>query len=315
MEFAAYGSHLISNNTTAGPTPLENTSILAGKTWEPVLSITLLYGAVLLTYASKSFNSFRQNHGLLVATHAISNLVELAQYYTHPSRYPNGSGTQVPVSSLLLCLLQVHTNFALVRKLKRGNPALVRTTYQAAGILRAAIMIGAFFLQSRTLYHDSIVIIHAFVYARFIIWLFTIRQYFPDEELSELDHLNTDSDKGLIKHLHEISGANKSLLTTPQAYTAGVYGSALIVIGHQQDEFMRKFGIAAFLITMALLMRVEQWAGDIVVGYLQGKEMVSLKQQLAWECYEIGLCRVQVVSQVDKAVRPKASKDIIEKKE
>ncbi|KAK6543462.1 hypothetical protein TWF694_000208 [Orbilia ellipsospora] len=306
MEASAYIPNFPSNITTAGPDITESTTYT--KTYEPIVSIILLYGAILLSYASKNFNSFRQNHSLLVATHTISNLVELAQYYTIPWRYSGASSLPVPLASLLLCLLQVQTNFALVRKLKRGNPALVRTTYQGAGILRAVIMIPAFFLQSRTLYHDSIVIVHAFVYARFIIWLFTIRQSFPDAELSELDHLNTDNDKALLKQLHEISGANKSLMTTAQAYTAGVYGSALIVVGHQEDEFMRKTGIATFLIIMAMLMRLEQWVGDIVVEYLKGKDMVTLEQKLAWKLYQIGICRIQVLSHVDKAVSPKVTK-------
>ncbi|KAF3906930.1 hypothetical protein AA313_de0205408 [Arthrobotrys entomopaga] len=299
-------SNFPSNITTAGPDVLESTNYT--RTYEPILSIVLLYGAILLSYVSKRFNSYRQNHNLLVATHTISNLVELAQYYTIPWRYSGASSTTVPLTSLLLCILQVQTNFALVRKLKRGNPALVRTTYQGAGLLRAAIMISAFVLQSQTLYHDSIVVIHAFVYARFIIWLFTIRQRFPNAELSELDHLNTDSDKAMIKQLHNISGANKSLMTTAQAYTAGVYGSALIVIGHQEDEFMRKAGIAIFLVTMAVLMRLEQWVGDILVEYLQGKEMATFEQKLAWKLYQVGICRIQVLSQVDKVASPKSAR-------
>ncbi|KAF3910410.1 hypothetical protein ABW20_dc0104099 [Dactylellina cionopaga] len=183
----------------------------------------------------------------------------------------------------------------------------VGTSYQGAGIFRAVIIIMAYILQSRTLYHDSIVIIHAFAYTRFIIWLFTIRQSFPNEELSELDSLNTEKDKVLIKDLYKISGSNKSLMNIPQTYTAGVYGSALVAIGHQEDELMRKFGMAAFLITMALLMRLEQWSADNLMGYLQGKDITTLKQKLAWKLYEVGICRIQVLSQLDKAVTPDVS--------
>ncbi|KAJ6262984.1 hypothetical protein Dda_1542 [Drechslerella dactyloides] len=301
MEYTAYLSRLSSNGTAPALDGTDTLPVPSGKTYEPLLAIAFLYGAILLSYTSKSFTSFRQNHKALVATHAISNLVELAQFYTLPFRYPDAESL-VPVSSVLLCLLQCQTNFALVRRLKRGNPGIVRTTYQGAGILRIAIIIPAYLLQSRTLYHDAIVMIHAFVYARFIIYLFTVKQTFPNDEISEVESLNTEKDKLVIRKLNEVRGSNKSLVTVTQTYTAGVYGAALIVVGHQEDENMRKYGMMVFLITMGVLLRLEQWVGDIMDGYLQGRDLKTLKQRLAWVLYQIGLCRISTLVQMDKSL-------------
>ncbi|KAK6341561.1 hypothetical protein TWF696_008633 [Orbilia brochopaga] len=300
MEHMAYLSGF-SNETEPTPDTTDISLTLPRKTYEPLLAIIFLYGAILLSYTSKSFTSFRQNQKILVTAHTITNLIELAQYYTLPSRYPD-SINFVPITSLLLGLFQVVTNFALVRRLKRGNPAIVRTTYQGAGLLRAGIVVSAYLFQSRTLYHDSIVLLHAFVYARFIIWLMTIKESFPNDEISEIDSLNTDSDKAVNKKLNELRGSNKSLVTVAQAYTAGVYGSALIAIGHQEDEVMRKYGMMAFLVTMGVLLRTEQWAGDIMAEYLQGQQVRTVKQRVAWVLYRIGLCRISTLVQVDKVV-------------
>ncbi|KAF3916376.1 hypothetical protein ABW21_db0206239 [Orbilia brochopaga] len=302
MEYAAYFSRF-SNDT---PPNVEDNDITltlpARKTYEPLLTIILLYGAILAIYVSKNFTSFRQNHKALVATHTIACVIELAQFYTIPSRYPD-TPDFVPISAVLLAFYHVFSNLALVRRLKRGNPGIVRTSYQSGGVLRAPLIIAAYLLQSRELYHDSTVLLHAFVYARLIIWLFTIKETFPNEEISELEYLNTESDKAMNMKLNEARGSNKTLVTVTQAYTAGVFGSALIVHGHQEHEVMRKYGIMAYLVTMGVLLRVEQWTGDIMAEYLKGQELKTPRQKLAWVFYRIGFCRISTLVQVDKAVQ------------
>ncbi|KAF3913442.1 hypothetical protein AA313_de0200122 [Arthrobotrys entomopaga] len=176
----------------------------------------------------------------------------------------------------------------LVRKLGRGNPALVRPVYQAGAIFRMSFILAAYFSNSQALYHDSIVIIHAFAYTRLICFLFTTAPEFSNTEVPEYQAPKQDT------------------FTFAQIYTAAVYGSALMVMGQMQNGFLQRYAAVALLITVGVIMRVENWVTATVQRRTSTGEVWERKSgrdYIAYGLYTLGFCRLSVLIEMDGKVK------------
>ncbi|KAK6531701.1 hypothetical protein TWF694_002877 [Orbilia ellipsospora] len=240
-----------------------------------------LYAYILLSYASRSFRSYRKGSKDTIIIHAISGISELLQFYS-----PISTHTSVSLSAVILCTTQCATNMLLVRKLGRGNPALVRPVYQAGAIFRMTFILSAYIFNSQALYHDSVVIIHAFAYTRLICFLFTTASEFSNTEVPEYD------------------APKQATFTFAQTYTAAVYGSALMVMGQMQNDLLQKYAAVAFLATVGLIMRVENWVTVDIQQLAGGKvQEKSWRDYTAHGLYTLGFCRLSVLIEMDGKLR------------
>ncbi|KAK6337800.1 hypothetical protein TWF696_001280 [Orbilia brochopaga] len=265
---------------TPAPRPLLHTTPTVFTTIDLAPAfLALLYSGILLSYAARSFRSYRKGHKEIIIVHSLSGITELAQFYlpTHTSR------TAVPISAVLLCSIQSATNLVLVRKLHRGNPALVRPVYQAGALLRLALILAAYHLNSHSLYHDTIVVIHAFAYTRLICYLLTTTSTFSESEVPEYDCARKRS--------------NEVGISVAQTYTAAVYGAALLAMGHME---LRCAGVA-FLVLVGLIIRIEGWVAVRMRRAASGK--ISRRgawDSVAWALYWVGICRLSVLCEMDR---------------
>ncbi|EWC47272.1 hypothetical protein DRE_03391 [Drechslerella stenobrocha 248] len=222
----------------------------------------------------------------VIIIHSLSGLSELTQFYLPIS----STASAVPAAAVFLCLIQCATNLILVRTLTRGIPALVRPVYQAGALLRTVFVLAAYAGASHELWHDSIVIIHAFAYTRLICFLFTTASAFTDTEVSE------GAGAGA-----EIKGMSK--LSVAQTYTVAVYGAALVSMGQMQHVFVGRYAAVAFLVIVAVVMRLEGWVERQMV-LVAGCEMKRgcLGDHVAYLLYRIGICKLEVLLQMDRRV-------------
>ncbi|KAJ6258523.1 hypothetical protein Dda_6567 [Drechslerella dactyloides] len=246
--------HFLAQETpTSTPLAHATPTVFATIDLAPIL-LVFLYAAILLSYASRSFRSYRKGHKetdkltdtSVIIVHSLSGISELAQFY-FPTQH---SLATVPLSAVLLCAIQSATNLILVRKLHRGNPALVRPVYQAGALFRIALMLAAYQCNSRGLYHDSVVVIHAFAYTRLICYLLTTANGFSESEVPEYDVARRGR------------AGSRSGITVAQTYTAAVYGAALLAMG--QMERVRCAGVV-FLALVGVVVRVEEWVSFCIV--------------------------------------------------
>ncbi|EPS45935.1 hypothetical protein H072_75 [Dactylellina haptotyla CBS 200.50] len=241
----------------------------------------LLYVYILLSYASRGFKSYRKGNRDTIIIHALSGLSELTSFY-----FPVSKATSVPLSAVILCSTQCATNMLLVRQLGRGNPALVRPVYQAGAIFRMAFIIAAYLSNSQSLYHDSVVIIHAFAYTRLICFLFTTASGFSETEVPEYD------------------APRQTTITFAQTYTAAVYGSALVVMGQMQSEGAQRYAAVAFLVAVGVVMRVENWVTEAMKKIEENKmQKRDARDYIACGLYTLGFCRLSVLLEMDRKMR------------
>ncbi|KKK13112.1 hypothetical protein ARAM_006752 [Aspergillus rambellii] len=120
------------------------------------------------------------------------------------------------------------TSLILVKNLPNGYPPHTRPAYQAGSLMRPVQIIRAYYTQSPVDYHDAIMPIHAFVYARAIIFI-----------------LGT-------------MGPSKSFLRNVNSrfvYTQAIFGGALIAIGHCS----RPEAICVYVVIMHTLGKIGVW--------------------------------------------------------
>ncbi|KAF3939000.1 hypothetical protein ABW19_dt0205017 [Dactylella cylindrospora] len=266
------------------PPPEVHPSVLSNLQVGSVL-LFFLYAFIFYSYASRNFKSYRKGHRDVIIIHALTGLTELSQFYLPSTTL---SPTKVPLTAVILCTLQSTTNLLLVRTLSRDNPSLVRPVYQTGAFLRISLILAAYLLNSASLYHDSIAIIHAFAYTRLICFLFTTDSGFSETEVAEYD------------------APRRKGITFAQTYTAAVYGSALTVMGQMETGVLKRFGAVGFLVAVGGVMRVSGWVeGEvkrIAEGEKEGRKMVGA-DYLAWGLYKVGICGLSVLLETDRRVR------------
>ncbi|KZO98261.1 hypothetical protein CALVIDRAFT_596813 [Calocera viscosa TUFC12733] len=133
------------------------------------LGIVLLgYSTIFHQHTRRTFWRYRGGEVRLVLTaHALSGLLEILRFHSLSLSAP-----PIPTTlDLLLCLVQSLTNLTLVRPLRRGQPSLVRPSYQAGALLRPLVSFLAWRSGSPALHAASVGIVHGFLYTRVLIWL------------------------------------------------------------------------------------------------------------------------------------------------
>lgn len=74
---------------------------------------------------------------------------------------------------LFLCFAQSGTNMALVKRMPRGQWMMTRPSYQAGAIMRPVLTLSAMIYDRPDLHTSSLQIIHAFIYTRCLIYIWS----------------------------------------------------------------------------------------------------------------------------------------------
>ncbi|PTU16983.1 hypothetical protein P175DRAFT_0447294 [Aspergillus ochraceoroseus IBT 24754] len=162
--------------------------------------------------------SYRGHHKAL-SWHILGGSMEIILYY---------GGFNCSLLSIAGTLMHSVTSLILVKNLPNGYPPHTRPAYQAGSLMRPVQIIRAYYTQSPVDYHDAIMPIHAFVYARAIIFI-----------------LGT-------------MGPSKSFLRNVNSrfvYTQAIFGGALIAIGHCS----RPEAICVYVVIMHTLGKIGVW--------------------------------------------------------
>lgn len=109
--------------------------------------------------------------GPILILHIISGLTELLGLYIRPLLH---SSERIPDSlDLALCLAQSGTNLALVKRMARGQWKMTRPSYQAGALLRPILTVLGMIYDRADLHKSSLQILHAFIYTRYLIYLWS----------------------------------------------------------------------------------------------------------------------------------------------
>ncbi|GAB7364960.1 hypothetical protein MBLNU230_g5745t1 [Neophaeotheca triangularis] len=113
-----------------------------------------------------------QRSAISLPTHVSASVSEIILFYVSHYRACQGIGSSAASHlALFLCMVQSLTNLAMVKNLRMGHPVLVRPFYQTGAILRPLAMLYAVHVGEDAAYHDALVPIHAFIWARLFVAL------------------------------------------------------------------------------------------------------------------------------------------------
>ncbi|KAK8853273.1 hypothetical protein IAR55_003977 [Kwoniella newhampshirensis] len=178
----------------------------------PDVLTLLLYIIFGLIYHSINRKSYRRHWA--ISYHAAAGVGELGLYYL---------GFEMSMGGLSLCLIQSGTNLILSKRLMKGVPSLTRPAYQAGAILRPVMSLYAYNTRCPRDYHDSIAPLHAFVYARLLLLVYSSISPSPSFE----DNINSK-----------------------QVYNLAICASALVAVGQTTR------GVSAVTIYLMLVLVV-----------------------------------------------------------
>ena len=134
-----------------------------------LVSITL--GAIYHQHSQYSIPLYKAHMRPILILHIVSGLTELLGLYIRPLLHTHD---KIPDSiDLTLCLAQSGTNMALVKRMARGQWKMTRPSYQAGALLRPVLTILGMIYQRSDLHTSSLQILHAFIYTRYLIYLWS----------------------------------------------------------------------------------------------------------------------------------------------
>ncbi|KAB8260431.1 hypothetical protein BDV32DRAFT_47149 [Aspergillus pseudonomiae] len=179
-----------------------------------------LYAIFFVYFAVNRGKSYRGRHKYL-PWHVLAGITELALYF---------SNLNCTLLAVVACYVHSITSLSLAKRLPNGYPPHTRPAYQGGNLLRMYQILQAYASQDPVDYHDAIVPIHSFLYARIIIFLFGTM----GPSLSFSKNVNSRF-----------------------VYAEAIFGSALISIGH----CTKPSAIVAYLLLVHAVGKISTFAG------------------------------------------------------
>ncbi|KAI9929517.1 hypothetical protein ASPWEDRAFT_184012 [Aspergillus wentii DTO 134E9] len=166
--------------------------------------------------------------------HTVAGLAELALYY---------GGYPCSLPAVAACLVHSATSWMLVKHLKKGYPPITKPSYQASGLMRPLVILHAYHTQEPMAYHDVIMPLHAFIYMRAFLFLFS----------------TMGPTRDFIKNMN-----------SRFVYALGITGSGAMAFGHCSSSWA---GVAYFIL-VHLVGKFSLWTRRIYDSYIYAKKPV-----------------------------------------
>ncbi|KAF2843264.1 hypothetical protein M501DRAFT_1012621 [Patellaria atrata CBS 101060] len=225
---------------------------------DPNILLCFLYFIFTVYHAGNKGKSYRATNKAL-SYHTVAGIVELLLYY---------GGYQISVISLAACLVHSISGMMLVKNLRKGYPTLTRPMYQGGSVLRAIAMIRAYYSKSPIEYHDAIVPIHSFVYARSL--FFILGTIGPTPNF--------------------LKNANSKYV-----YAAAIYGAALVAVGHCVNQW----AILQYMFCVHAIGKLNFWTRRSVDQCKERKEEIPKMLKILQKA---GLCSFPQPSDIDMQI-------------